>query len=93
MKRLYCVRMNTKPLSPHEPARYRLQLQGRLSADWSDWLTDVEIADEGDGQLAVTTITGTVRDQAGLFGLLSYIRDLGAPLIAVEWIQVERRKP
>ena len=87
MKRLYCVRMNTKPLSPHEPARYRLQLQGRLSADWSDWLTDVEIADEGDGQLAVTTITGNVRDQAGLFGLLSFVRDLGAPLIAVEWIK------
>lgn len=75
-----------KPLLSHDPARYRLQLQGHLSADWSDWLTDVEVAYESEGQLAVTTITGTVRDQAGLFGLLSFIRDLGAPLIAVEWI-------
>jgi len=79
--------MNTKPLTSHKPARYRLQLQGRLSADWNDWLTDVEVAQEGEGQLAVTIIMGTVRDQAGLFGLLSYIRDLGAPLIAVEWIR------
>lgn len=79
--------MNTKALTPHEPARYRLGLQGRLSANWSDWLTDVEVAYEGDGQLVVTTVTGTVRDQAGLFGLLSFVRDLGAPLIAVEWIR------
>lgn len=78
--------MNTKPLSLYEPARYRLQLQGRLSADWSDWLTEVVIGHEGDGELVVTSITGTVLDQAGLFGLLSHIRDLGAPLIAVEWM-------
>jgi hypothetical protein len=77
--------MSTKPLSPHEPARYRLQLQGRLSADWSDWLTDAVV--EHEGQIAVTTITGTVRDQAGLFGLLSHIRDLGVSLIAVEWLR------
>jgi len=79
--------MNTKPLTSHEPARYRLQLQGRLSADWRDWLTDFEVSYEGEGQLVFTTITGTVRDQAGLFGLLSYVRDLGAPLVAVEWIK------
>lgn len=54
--------------------------------NWSDWLSDAVVAYEGDGQLAVTTITGTVRDQAGLFGLLSYVRDLGAPLVSVEWI-------
>lgn len=82
--------MNTKALTPHEPARYRLQLQGRLSADWSDWLTDIAVAYEGDGQLVVTTVTGTVRDQAGLFGLLSFVRDLGAPLIAVQWITTRR---
>ena len=86
MKRLYCFYMNTKPLTTHEPARYRLQLQGRLTADWSDWLSDVEISFEVEGQVVVTTITGTVHDQAGLFGLLSYIRDLGAPLISVKWI-------
>jgi hypothetical protein len=79
--------MNTKILIPHEPARYCLQLQGRLSADWSDWLTGVEVAYEGEGQIVVTTVTGTVRDQAGLFGLLSFVRDLGVPLIAVEWIR------
>jgi len=79
--------MKTEPLTSHEPARYRLQLQGRLSAAWIDWLTDFEVTYEGEGQFTVTTITGTVRDQAGLFGLLSFVRDLGVPLIAVEWIK------
>ena len=78
--------MNTKPLTQHEPARYRLQLQGSLSVDWSDWLTDIEIEHEGDGQIVVTAVAGMVRDQAGLFGLLSYVRDLGVPLIALVWL-------
>ncbi|GER80097.1 MAG: hypothetical protein DPW21_15960 [Anaerolineae bacterium] len=79
--------MDTKPLAPHEPARYRLQLQGRLSAAWVDWMSDVRVTYEGEGKFAATVVTGTVRDQAGLFGLLSHVRDLGAPLIAVEWIR------
>ena len=79
--------MKTKALTPHEPARYRLQLQGRLSANLGDWLTEAAITYDGEGPITVTTITGTVRDQAGLFGLLSSVRDLGAPLIAVEWIR------
>ncbi len=71
-----------------EPARYRLQLQGRLSADWSDWLIGAAVEFEGAGPVAVTTVIGTVRDQASLFGLLSFIRDMGAPLIAVTWLPV-----
>jgi hypothetical protein len=74
--------MNTKPLSPDQPARYRLHLQGRFSADWADWLLEAATAFDGDQ----TLITGTVRDQAALFGLLSYLRDLGAPLLLVEYL-------
>jgi hypothetical protein len=74
--------MNTKPLSPDQPARYRLRLQGRLSADWADWLPDAATAFDGDQ----TIITGTLRDQAALFGLLSFIRNLGAPLLLVEYL-------
>ena len=79
--------MNTKSLTPQESVCYRLQLQGRLSVDWSDWLTDVAVAFDDEGQVVVTTVTGTVRDQAGLFGLLSFVRDLGALLIAAQWIR------
>jgi hypothetical protein len=74
------------------PARYRLRLQGAHKNGWSDWLDDLAVAVEyGEPQTgpgAVTVLTGSVRDQSALFGLLSYIRDLGMPLISVELVEI-----
>lgn len=83
--------MKTKPtLTLDKPAEYRLRLQGRVTADWGDWLTDASVRFE-DNQ---TVVNGVVRDQAALFGLLSFVRDLGAPLISVKYIfHNQRRKP
>jgi len=74
--------MDTKPLFPDQPARYNLRLQGRLSADWADWLLEATVTFDGDQ----TILAGTVRDQAALFGLLSFVRDLGTPLLLVEYL-------
>ncbi|NPV78552.1 MAG: hypothetical protein HPY59_19520 [Anaerolineae bacterium] len=74
--------MNTKPLSADQPALYCLRLQGRVQADWGDWLSDAAVNYDGDQ----TILKGTVHDQSELFGLLSFIRDLGAPLLLVEYI-------
>jgi hypothetical protein len=79
--------METKPtLTLDQPAAYRLRLQGRVSADWSDWLTNTAVNFEGDQ----TVVTGVVRDQAALFGLLSFVRDLGVPLCLVEFLPNEK---
>jgi hypothetical protein len=53
-----------------------------------DWLRDpqVEIVREGDGSI-ITTLTGTVADQAALHGLLTSLRDLGVPLLSVERLE------
>jgi hypothetical protein len=76
--------MDTKPiLTLHQPASYRLCLQGRVSASWQDWLKDPSVDQNEDDQ---TVVTGIVRDQAALFGLLSFVRDLGVPLVSVEYI-------
>lgn len=74
--------MNTNPLSLDQPARYCLRLQGRMNANWSDWLVEAATTFEGNQ----TILIGTVRDQAALFGLLSFVRDLGAPLLLVEYL-------
>ena len=66
-----------------QPALYRLRLQGRISAKWSDWLQNSNVEFE-DMQ---TIVMGEVRDQAALFGLLSFVRNLGVVLISVELIQ------
>lgn len=68
-----------------QPATYWIRVQGRLDPDWSDWFDDmrIELAGQEDG-LPVTMLSGVVRDQSALHGLLNRIRDLDLPLLAVE---------
>jgi hypothetical protein len=75
--------MNTNPIFIDQPARYRLCMEGTVNADWTDWLFDANVSFE-DNQ---TFLTGTVRDQAALFGLLSHVRDLSVALRLVEFIR------
>jgi len=76
----------TPVIHPTLPARYQLRLQGRLTADWTDWMSNPVSVVEGSGPTSTTKLTGTVKDQAALFGLLSFIRDLGVPLISVMYL-------
>jgi len=69
-----------------EPGRYEIRLKGHLDDRWADWFDGLTITREDDG---TTRLTGAVADQAALHGLLSKVRDLGLPLIAV--IQVDPR--
>lgn len=62
---------------------YTIRLEGRLEPRWSEWFDGMMIrhADVPQGE---TILSGYVRDQAALHGLLAKIRDLNLPLIAVE---------
>jgi hypothetical protein len=66
------------------PVHYEICVEGVLDARWSAWFDGLDISDDAGGK--TTTISGPVRDQAALHGLLSKIRDLGLPLIAVRRI-------
>jgi hypothetical protein len=66
------------------PVHYEIRVEGALDAGWSAWFDGLRIGADVDGE--TTTISGPVRDQAALHGLLSKIRDLGLPLIAVRRI-------
>jgi len=70
--------------APAEPAIYQLRLQGRLGAEWGDWLEGMTISPAENGD---TLVTGPVVDQAALHGLLRKVRDLGIPLLAVNRLQ------
>ena len=69
----------SKRLSLDQPARYKIQVQGELGDDWSIWFSGMTIAVE----CGVTTLSGTVADQAALHGILIKVRDLGLPLLGV----------
>lgn len=78
--------MNALPKLTH-PAAYRIRLVGRARNGWSDFLNGLRESVVEAGGSPVTELTGTVPDQAALFGLLCHIRDLGLPLISVEFIE------
>ena len=59
---------------------YQIRIQGHLGAEWTDWFEGLTITLQDNGE---TLLTGSVVDQAGLYGLLRKIRDLGMPLLSV----------
>lgn len=62
-------------------AIYRITVRGALDDRWSTWFDGLTIAPDAHGD---TVLTGSVRDQAALHGLIAKIRDLGLTLLTVE---------
>ena len=63
---------------------YRIQVEGWLDRDWSDWLgeTGVTLERVAGGEPA-TVLTTALLDQAALRGLLCRLWDLNLPLVSV----------
>ncbi len=55
-------------------------VKGHIDSGWSGWFVGFEIAHTAGG---VSKLTGPVRDQAELRGVLSRLADLGLELISV----------
>jgi hypothetical protein len=78
------IHAEAKPLSIDDSAIYRIELQGALDRSWQDFLGEMEIqVRPGDSGPGVTILTGLVADQAALSGILSFVYDLGMPLLSV----------
>ena len=63
-----------------EAELYQIRVRGILDERWSAWFDSLSITAQPGGE---TVLTGPVRDQAALHGLLAKIRDLGLPLVSV----------
>ncbi len=59
---------------------YHIRVKGYLDPLWSEWLDELTIVHEVDGD---TALDGPLADQAALFGVLIKIRDLGLSLLEV----------
>jgi hypothetical protein len=78
---------DTHRLTLHEPARYQIQVIGHLDGKRATWFESQSlIREHGTDGTPITTLTVEVLDQAMLHGLLTQIRDLGLPLLAVNRI-------
>ena len=70
-----------------QSAKYQVKIQGRQIEGWADWMSDLEILTERNSEgTTLTTLTGVVKDQAALHGMLNRIRDLNIPLISVQYV-------
>lgn len=59
---------------------YQIRLKGHLDGRGQEWLGTFSMTLLPIGE---TVLTGTITDQAALFGILLKIRDLGIPLLSV----------
>ena len=64
-----------------KPVIYQIRVKGILDEQWSSWLGGLTIVPQVSGE---TLLTGPVRDQAALHGLIIKIRDMGLPLLSIK---------
>ncbi len=57
-----------------------IRVRGQLDPRWSAWFDGLAIRHDRDDE---TILAGRVADQAALHSLLTRVRDLGLPLLAV----------
>ena len=72
-----------------ESGYYEIRLKGQLNDRWADWLGEIVITLEEDGN---TLLTCPVIDQAALHGLLKRVRDLSIPLLSVNFVRPDQAK-
>jgi hypothetical protein len=67
-------------------SRYEIRVKGHLPQHWSEWLEGLSIIHDPNGE---TVLSGSLRDQAALFGVVVKVRDLGLTLLSVNPIEGE----
>lgn len=76
---------NSKLMFFDLPGRYRIRVLGQFGASWTGRIEDMAITEQQlTSQQPVTTLTGEVRDQTALMGVLNTLYDMGYPLLQVE---------
>ena len=64
----------------NEQSCYQIKVAGQLDAFWQEWFEGLTVTSTTDGH---TLLSGAIRDQAALHGVLKKISNLGLTLISV----------
>lgn len=81
---------SNQKISMHEPAVFRIRIQGELDESWSEYFGAKEISVKtNDAGNVVTIIISEPMDQGALVGLVNRLNTLGIPLISVEPAKLE----
>ena len=60
--------------------RVEIRVKGQLDQDWAGWLEGFTFNYTDQDE---TVLTGSVKDQSALYGLIAKLRDVGVILLAV----------
>ncbi|HEY4689361.1 MAG TPA: hypothetical protein VIK33_08625 [Anaerolineae bacterium] len=63
-----------------------ISVKGRIDQNWSEWFEGLTLRHTEQDE---TILSGTVVDQAALYGLLARLRNLGLPLVSVNSTEFE----
>ena len=73
-----------KNLREQSPGNYRIRVEGRLGAEWSDRLGGLQISTACEGAQLITTLSGPLIDQASLLGVVNTLHDLQLTILSVK---------
>ncbi len=57
-----------------------VHIKGHIDRDWSDWVTSATVMHTAQGE---TVLSGSVRDQPALLGLMNSLSGLGLRILSV----------
>jgi len=74
-------------LAGSHPATYEIRVRGSIADSWSDWFDGmtIEHGASTDGS-PITTLSGTVIDQAALIGILRKLHNLRLQLVSLNQV-------
>jgi hypothetical protein len=58
-----------------------IRVKGHLDKNWAEWLDGFTLVHTEQDE---TVLTGLVKDQAALYGLIAKLRDLGLRLLSID---------
>lgn len=68
------------------PAVYQITVKGHLDTQWSVWFDNMIITNEANGE---AVLHGPLADQSALYGVLTKVRNLGLPLLAITTVAAD----
>jgi len=69
--------------NPNQAWLYEIRIEGHLTDPRANYFEGLQVTQLPNGE---SLISGQIEDQAALFGVLIRIRDMGIPLLSVNYI-------
>ena len=71
-------------------SRYMIRVRGELESTWSERLGGLGLTVNSSGGYPITTLEGTLRDEAALTGVLATLHDIHMPVLLVMKVDTEK---